>query len=281
MTLRDHPATDITERYLSLLKKALTHSLWVERTRLVDPSTMPRSFKRVAVEMVLTMLKPFRLRIVREYTADPTVRELGEDWPEFAHTMIGLKRLNNIEECVKTILADDIPGDFMETGVWRGGAVIFMRALLDAYAVKQRTVWAADSFCGLPRPQVDLYPADAKDICHQREFTAVSIDEVRNNFRLYDLLDDRVRFLQGWFKDTLPQAPIRQLALLRLDGDMYQSTLEALENLYPKLSVGGFLIVDDYAAEPCRQAVHDFRTRKNINDPICRIDNWGVFWRRA
>jgi O-methyltransferase len=274
-------ADEITEMYLDLMKKTLTHSLWVERTRSIDPSTMPRSAKRSAVAALIGVLRKFGIGIVREITSDQNLRIFGEDWPEYAHTMIGIKRLNNIQECIKTIISDKIPGDLIETGVWRGGAVIFMRAILKAYAVNNRIVWVADSFCGLPKPDIAKYPADKNDICYQRAFTAVSIDDVKTNFKLYNLLDDKVRFLQGWFKETLPSAPIDNLALLRLDGDMYQSTMEALISLYPKLSKGGFIIIDDYAAKPCQQAVLDFRKKEYITDTISFIDNWAIYWRRS
>jgi len=80
------------------------------------------------------------------------------------------------------------------------------------------------------------------------------------NFRKYDLLDRQVRFLKGWFSETLPGCPIERLAVLRLDGDMYESTMDALKHFYPKLSAGGYLIVDDYGAAPaCKTAIHEFR----------------------
>ena len=199
---------EISQLYLELLKKTLTHSLWLERTRAIDPSTMPQSFKRFLVVGLVSFLRWSGLAIVRKIAPNPERRILGEDWPEYAHTMIGIKRLNNIENCVKTIVANNVPGDFIETGVWRGGAVIFMRALMKVYSITDRVVYAADSFCGLPRPDA-AYPADRKDICYQREFTAVSIQEVKRNFELYGLLDGQVRFLSGWFKDTLPGAPIK------------------------------------------------------------------------
>ena len=111
---------------------------------------------------------------------------------------------------------------------------------------------------------------------------AVSIDEVKANFAKYGLLDGQVRFLKGWFKDTLPAAPIEHLAILRLDGDMYQSTIEALAALYHKVSPGGVIIVDDYGAVPgCRQAVHDFRAAHSIVAPIQDIDGIGVYWLKA
>lgn len=272
---------DITELYLDLLKKSLTHSLWIERTRSIDPSRMPRSAKRLAVATLTGFLRKFHVGIVREISSNPELRVLGEDWPEYAHTMIGIKRLDNIQYCIKEVVSNNIPGDLIETGVWRGGATIFMRAVLKVYGSIDRIVWVADSFCGLPEPDPKKYPDDKNDICYQREFTAVSLEEVKRNFELYDMLDDNVRFLPGWFEDTLPNAPIDRLALLRLDGDMYQSTMEALSSLYPKLSSGGFVIVDDYAAGPCQKAVNEFRKKEKITDPVIPIDNWSIFWRRG
>ncbi len=105
---------------------------------------------------------------------------------------------------------------------------------------------------------------------------------MQDNFRRYGLLDDQVRFLKGWFRDTLPDAPIERLAVLRLDGDLYESTIQALECLYDRLSAGGYVIVDDYGnVAGCRQAVHDFRAQRGINDPIRPIDWAGVYWRRS
>ena len=86
------------------------------------------------------------------------------------------------------------------------------------------------------------------------------LEHVKENFQRYGLLDEQVRFVKGWFRDTLPHVPIERLAVLRLDGDLYESTIQALDGLYHKLSPGGFVIVDDYGNVPaCRQAVNDFR----------------------
>ena len=93
------------------------------------------------------------------------------------------------------------------------------------------------------------------------------------NFRAYRVLDDKVKFLKGWFKDTLPGAPIRSLAILRLDGDYYESTMDALTNLYDKLSVGGYVIIDDYGEDSwtyCQKAVDDYRRdhgNRRADDP--------------
>ncbi len=213
---------------------------------------------------------------------DEPVRAEGLDWPARAHTMIGLKRLANVKECVENVLADRVPGDLIETGAWRGGTTILMRAILKVHEVVDRTVWVADSFAGLPPPDAVRYPHDQGDTLHKFPQLAVTLERVQDNFRRYGLLDDQVRFLKGWFRDTLPNAPIERLAVLRLDGDLYESTIQTLECLYDRLSAGGYVIVDDYGnVAGCRQAVHDFRAQRGINDPIRPIDWAGVYWRRS
>ena len=204
---------------------------------------------------------------------NPMKRPEGLKWPAYAHTMIGMKRLENIQFCIEDVLDRKIKGDFIETGVWRGGATIFMRAILKSYGISDRKVWVADSYEGLPVPNPQEYPADAGNHLHEFSELAVSLEQVKSNFAKYGLLDSQVIFLKGWFRDTLPKAPIKKLAVLRLDGDMYESTMDALSNLYPKLSLGGYAIVDDYGAiAECRKAVHDYRDANNIQDEIKPID---------
>jgi hypothetical protein len=216
----------------------------------------------------------------RRYDAE--ARRQGTDWPEIAHSMIGVLRLGNIRDLIGIVLRERIPGDLIETGVWRGGACILMRGILKAYNERDRTVFVADSFRGLPPPDPKQYPADAGQTIHTFDYLAVSREMVEGNFRAYDLLDNQVVFVEGWFKDTLPRLSTQQLALIRLDGDLYESTIQSLESLYPKLSVGGFVIVDDYGSWPsCRQAVDAYRAAHNINDPIFRIDTAGIYWRRS
>jgi O-methyltransferase len=194
--------------------------------------------------------------------------------------MIGARRMENVQELATMVVMDDIPGDFVECGVWRGGASILMRAVLAALGDEHRVVWAADSFRGLPAPDDERFPADAGDRHHTFDALAVSRAEVESNFARYGLLDERVRFLEGWFAETLHTAPIQQVALLRADGDMYGSTIDILTALHHKVTPGGCVIIDDYGLEPCRRAVHDFRTENGIDDEIVPIDRTGVFWRR-
>lgn len=212
---------------------------------------------------------------------DPECRREGKDWPSRGYTMIGSKRLNNLQECIEDVLDKKVPGDLIETGVWRGGSTIFMRACLKAHGVTDRRVWVADSFEGLPKPNSELYPADLGDEHYTVKELAISLEQVKSHFQKFDLLDDQVCFLKGWFRDTLPTAPIKSLAILRLDGDLYESTMDAMNNLYPKLGTGGFLIVDDYGAIPaCKKAIDDFRQAHSIQEQMHWIDWTGVYWQR-
>ena len=215
---------------------------------------------------------------VEEYKED--YREQGWDWPSKAPSMIGAKRMENVRSECERVLREGVPGDFMETGIWRGGACIMMRAVLHAYDVSDRRLIAADSFAGFPTPTA---AADAgfQLQAHNQDF-AVSLEEVKATFARYGLLDDQVVFLKGLFKDTLPTAPVQRLAVLRLDGDMYESTLDGLIHLYEKLSPGGTLIADDYYLfEAQRKAVDEFRAAEGITEPIIQIDHFGAYWIKA
>ncbi len=270
---------DSAERlYLELMKRCLTRLAFPEPYALIVPSKI--SPTGLVVRACRALLSPLKVEIVRSRTVNRAEREEGLDWPSEAETMIGLKRLNNLEQCATDVIRQGVPGDFIETGVWRGGASIFMRAVLKAYGETDRIVWLADSFQGLPKPNSSKYPQDAGARFWEYTYLAVPLEEVQANFRRYDLLDDQVRFLVGWFRDTLPTAPIERLAILRLDGDLYESTMDALTHLYPKLSPGGYVIVDDYGLPPCRAAVDDYRAEHKIIEEPTRIDRYGCYWRR-
>jgi O-methyltransferase len=204
----------------------------------------------------------------------------GTDWPSNGMTMIGLKRLDNLQACIEDVVTAGVPGDLIETGVWRGGAAIFMRAMLRVLGVEDRCVWAADSFEGLPAPDPDRYPIDAGSKAYTAKFLAVSLEDVKRHFEQYGMLDDQVRFVKGWFRDTLPTLRSRQWSLIRLDGDLYESTMVALESLYPGLSPGGYVIIDDYSLRRCRRAVDDYRERNGVSEEICQIDWTGVYWQK-
>lgn len=209
----------------------------------------------------------------------------GLDWPSTAHSMIGYYRMKNIQTLAEIIFRENIQGDFIETGVWRGGACIFMQAVLKAYNQTHRNVWVADSFEGLPKPNIELYPQDKDNDLSIHPQLAVSLEQVKENFRKYDLLNHNVRFLKGWFKDTLPKAPIDKIALLRLDGDYYESTMDSLNNLYHKVVSGGFIVIDDANApgQGAASAVNDFLSYNKIRlmaSDVLKIDEHAVYWRK-
>jgi O-methyltransferase len=216
-------------------------------------------------------------------TFDLNKRLNGSDWPSVAHSMIGLKRMNNVRDLLSKVIENKVPGDFIETGVWRGGACIFARGICRAYGENNRTIWVADSFEGLPKPNEKKYKADVKDKHYKIDLLAVTLDQVKANFKCYGLLDEQVKFLKGWFKETLPTAPIEKLAILRLDGDMYESTMDALVSLYPKVSPGGYVIVDDYHdIQGCKLAINDYMTNHAAGETlnIQEIDGHGIYWQR-
>ena len=250
-----------TELYLDLLKRSLTNTIFESRSP-ISTMTSSRSLycgTRQALRGHICCLD------------DP------------------LGRFDNIRECVENILEEGVPGDLIETGVWRGGAVIFMRALLRLGGVADRLVWGADSFEGLPEPDPEKFPLEAnvqRGPVIQKAYhnLVVSIEEAEHNLAAYGMLDDQVRLLKGWFCDTLPSAPIAQLALIRVDGDFYESTRDALVSLYDKLSVGGYVIIDDYGEDSwtyCRRAVDEFRAARGISDPMIPVDAKCVYWKRS
>jgi len=267
--------------YLTLMKNTLSFMLWPEPPIPVETFNYRNPpAKRFWVAASSRILKKAGLTLVKDRKFSEKKRIEGHVWPGYADTMIGLKRLDNLQFCIETTINDGIEGDLIETGVWRGGATIFMRAVLAAYGIEDRKVFVADSFEGLPKPDAEKHPADKDDTHHIHNFLAISQEQVENNFKKYDLLDDQVIFLKGWFKDTLPTAPITKLSILRLDGDMYSSTMDALNSLYPKLSNGGFCIIDDYALSGCKKAVDDYREEHEITAELKQIDWSGFYWRK-
>jgi hypothetical protein len=269
---------------------------WSPRDRFASVKSMDADRGKKAVDLYLELLKRCLTRCGEEgaFLADAFAGAAQADrarrglavHPD-ADTMVGWARLENIRQCAERVLAAGVPGDFIEAGVWRGGSCIFMAGILDAHGVDDRRVWLADSFAGFPELDRTEHPQDA--LLGTKEFSevlgvplAVGQDEVRQRFQRYGLLSERVRFLPGFFDDTLASAPIDRLALMRLDGDYYLSTRQALEALYPRLSVGGFCIVDDYLMIPtCRRAVDEYRRTHRITDRLCQVDWNAVYWQRT
>jgi hypothetical protein len=274
--------------YIDLLKKCLCASIYDESAwqPLQGPiradvnwrnplQALPATLKH----SVIRALSKRSLMLVRRKPFSAPVRDEGLDWPCFGFTMVGRKRLDNVQNCVEEIIARGVSGDLVETGVWRGGTTILMRAILKAHDISDVTVWCADSFEGMPKPTATDLQAQPESDFSDRDYLAVSLAQVKANFERFGLLDDQVRFLKGWFRDTLPTAPIQRIALLRMDGDLYSSTMDALKYLYPKVSPGGYVIVDDYNSwAACRQAVDEYRRENGIHEELISVDPHAVYW---
>jgi O-methyltransferase len=264
--------------YLDLLKKCLTGAIYPQSSNLEIYPTSGDKSRSLIKRVVLQYLNSKGYKLVKVIPFNREARENGLDWPSICYSMIGLKRMSNFQSCIETVIRDGVVGDIIETGVWRGGACILAQAILKVYGIGDRTLWLADSFQGLPTPSLDV---DRGYDLAGHPYMSVSIEDVQGNFRRFDLLDERVKFLKGWFKDTLPSSPIERLAVLRLDGDLYESTMDVLTSLYDRVSINGFVIVDDYHTWPnCRHAIDEFRSLREIRDRIEEIDGSGIFWRK-
>lgn len=208
-------------------------------------------------------------------------RTKGRDWPSKAHSMVGLERIRNTRLLAEEAIKRGLKGSFLEAGVWRGGASIVLRGGVAAYS-DPRSVICADSFAGLPPPNPSLYPDDVGMNLHVHQQLRVSLEQVRQNFAKYGLLDDQVVFLEGLFSDTLPTISGTPFALIRLDGDMYESTYGALDNLYPSLVEGGFVIIDDFwDFKACRSAVTDYINKHGLRVEFQDIDGAGIWWSKS
>jgi len=280
---RTEPARGL---YLDLLKRTLTGAVAEDNDSIlggVRTSGSPVFWKTWA-DAAGTLAGRFGFEVAYKKPYDPELRAIGRDWPARADSMIGLRRMDNIQQCVEKVLHDDIPGDLIETGVWARWGHDFHAGRPQGL----RRPHAHGMGCGLLRGSAAAgcrpVSRDAGDTLFKRGGgLAVGVDQVKHNFERYGLLDEQVQFLVGWFKDTLPAAPIEQLAVMRLDGDLYESTWQAIEALYPRLSPGGFCIVDDYGdlVAPCQRAIHDYRDAHGITEEVIDVDGFGAYWRKA
>ena len=239
-------------RYLDLVKACLLRTVFPDANRNPEGETLP---------------------------FDAAARREGRLYPTEAFTMVGALRLESLERACLDVLRQKIPGDFVECGVWRGGCAILMRAVLRDQMDMSRRVWLFDSFMGAPRPTL---PEDEGDThWTYGHIFAVPLDEVRANFASLNLLDRRVLFRPGWFQETLPAAvDLERIAVLRLDGDLYESTIQSLDSLYPKVSVGGYVLIDDYyVLAGVRRAIDEYRERQGIRSPLVPVDWNGAFWK--
>ena len=189
------------------------------------------------------------------------------------------------------LLQSNVSGCFVECGVWKGGSAAIMGLALQ-HANQKRDLHLFDSFEGLPEPSEADGPSAAAYSSGQSsgklspiKRCEADLDEVQDFLFLKTRLNPaHVHFHVGWFQATVPAAAprLRPIALLRLDGDWYESTRLCLEHLYPNVSPGGIIVMDDYWAwEGCRKATDEYRQTHQIITPIIRTGVGAGYWAKS
>lgn len=229
------------------------------------------------------MMWVWRLALLLRICSRINCRIRGHVWPRLAVTMIGEARAVNIIDVVKMLNREHVPGALVDCGVWRGGSTILMtQAHFDSCldhsiaARIERHIYCCDTFDGFPETQALIEDVACPDALR------IPVGEVMANFDKFGVSRDCVRFVQGDVCETLHNIN-EPIALLRIDVDMHKPTLACLEILYPKLSKGCVVIIDDYGstAFDCKRAVDEFRNKHGVTAPMVQIDSDGVYWVRG
>lgn len=270
---RDARLERCAKQYLRLLKGSLLDEHYLEneaRLRyLADCVTNSRRPLAANLRDPMRAMPEEMDRLSNARLAGVAATGRGDATSSLPFGDMGRVRLDHLERCLDGVRRENVAGDFIECGTGRGGGAIFMRGYLEAHEIPGRTVWVADPFMDRPDPDAEPLLDVSRDV-----------NVLREAYDRFNLLDDRVHLLEGPYNETLRDAPIEQIAIIRIGGGLAAKTGATLNRLYDRLSVGGFVLVDDYASPPCHEAVDTFRARHCIVDPIERIDGAGVFWRK-
>lgn len=274
-------------RYVDLLKRVLRNSIYADAVTVTDADFADC---RHAIEGI-RQTKPWVLERYSDLSGEKLAKLLAyTKRNRNLHTYVRERGLNNIEVCAQEVIESGVQGDFVDAGTLRGGTAILMRGLLLAYGCKDRKVVVADSFEGLPPPsgQDSVFDREVwyalADVLPQYNLRCdETLERVKANFAAYELLDDQVVFLPGWFKDTLSTLAPSPIALLRIDADWYEGTRDALQSLYPLIPCGGYVIIDDYKLDGCKRAVDEYRIKNRVFEKIRTADEEDgvVFWKKG
>ena len=183
------------------------------------------------------------------------------------HTLCSRSQLDFLEVVMTNLLKSQVPGDYIEVGVWRGGISIFMKAFLKENNQSRKNVWVVDTFSGIPKTR-NHYKYKDNIVDNWEDRWVATLDEVQENFRRYNLLDTKVRFIVGALSSTLKNPPFRKISLARIDVDSYESYIDVLTLIYPYIVNGGCIILDDWHLPSCQAAVMDFRRDNQIKGKI-------------
>jgi hypothetical protein len=228
----------------------------------------------------------YRARALARNGADREKVETVFKCLEFS--LVGSQGMEATYDCTKRVLTERVPGDLVECGVAQGGSALLIGILNERFGNPPRRLWLFDSYEGLPEPTLEDYRG-GKTGTHVRPLPKGSclgtIEDVRRLlFQQHGLSDRYVQLVKGWFQDTLPVTHdrIESIALLRLDGDWYESTKVCLENLYDKVSAGGFVILDDYfSCYGCKRATDEFLASRKQEFPIVPDGRGGAYFQKT
>jgi cephalosporin hydroxylase len=267
-----------TARYLKVVKSALLNEHYLENEVRFESLSGSAKAERRAADKLRDPVR-YDTESYRRFAR----QRLGPAGPEqhtansfLPFTAMGRTQLDHLERCLDTIRADSVSGDLIECGTGRGGGAIFMRAYLDGWELPDRSVFVADRFRSSPDPD------KAPQLLAQgiAGFLA-DLNLVRDGFARFDLLDDRVRFLEGAMHATLRDAPVGDLALIRIGPGIGGEARAVLDRLYDRVTVGGFVVVDQRAHTSVREQVAAFRAERGITTQIERVDDFAIAWRKS
>jgi O-methyltransferase len=251
--------------------------------------------RRHAVEAVTGLKRALRRALERRGWELRRRHDVGQAdlEPEFlelharcaAYTMTSVERMYALYGAIHHVIRAGIPGELVECGVWRGGSSMMAALVLMQLGDSERRLYLYDTFAGMPEPgELDIdargqsaHPtwqtAQRQDI---NEWCYSSLTEVRENLLSTGLPTERLHLVEGLVEETIPATAPERIAVLRLDTDWYESTRHELEHLYPRLSPGGVLIIDDYGHWAGARAAVDRYFAKSVKPPLLhRIDNTG------
>lgn len=288
----------LSKQYLRLVKASLLDEHYIENElRIITLLGTIRNGAELLVESFRNPTSQMRsqareLLAARE-SGDATAELTGSHASYLPYTAIGRTRLNQLEKLLDSIRNDYVQGDFVDCGGGRGGVGIFMRAYLAAHALGNRKVWIADEFRAYRDADVEYIdnpgtietrddePSEPTTSLEPPVFDEMRYDlnGVREAFSRYDLLDARVRFVQGDYLHTLPKAKIKQVALLRIGPDAGYDATTILRSLYPRMNLGGYVLIENFDDPAVQEAVAAYRSTNSVSEQIVRQGS-AALWRK-
>lgn len=226
----------------------------------------------------------------RGYRDEPELQRMAFTVRDF--TMVSYEGLCTLGDQVRFCEETNIPGDLVELGTWKGGCLAMMAQANLKWGKSRRTLRGFDSFQGLPRPRLDKdYGADIQEFFKvsegQSDGALIPINaleaDISAPLRILEEVGypkENVKFHAGWFQETVPKVNIEKIAVLRLDGDFYDSYAVPLEYLYDRVTLGGFIVIDDWVLRGCREAVADFFAKRQLAPYLSHVDGSVRYFRK-